>query len=151
MIKLMLPILFPSWRFFSGIGVSPRFYVGFVSTEGGTPAEWVAFRPLPRLLSIWKILKQLIHNPQWNELLFLNSCAERLFAGCSESDGDFYRQEIAMRLLNSIRVGEIAAPVDACFMCFQIRAIYSEDAPANRMGNINEVVVLQSGFYRLSE
>lgn len=146
MIKLLLPILFPSWRFFSGIGISPRFDLAFVSAEGDEPSVWIPFRPLPKTLSFWQYLKQLIHNPRWNEHLFLNSCAERLF----ENGGDFYRQEIATRLFNAICSGEVAVPEATNFMCFRIRAIYSEDAPANCIGQVKDEVVFQSDCYALA-
>lgn len=145
MIKLVLPILFPSWRFFSGIGVSPRFDVGFVSHEGDFPSEWIPFRPLPKTLSFTQNLKRLVYNPAWNELLFLNSCAERLFDG----GGEFYHQEIARHLLSAVQSGEISVPDGSCFMRFRIRAIYSEDASASHMGQIKEDVVVQSDCYVL--
>lgn len=145
-IKLVLPILFPSWRFFSGIGISPRFDVAFVASDGDEPSEWILFRPLPESLSFWQHFKRLSHNPQWNEDLFLNSCAERLFEG----GGNFYPQEIAIHLLTAIHSGEVRAPEAGGFMCFRIRAIYSEDAPANCMGQVRDEVVFQSGCYALS-
>ena len=145
-IKLMLPIVFPSWRFFSGIGVSPRFDIAFIATEGDEPSEWIPFRPLPESLSIWQHFTRLVHNPKWNEHLFLNSCAERFFEG----GGDFYQQEIATYLLNAIHSGEVNAPKTKGFMCYRIRAIYAEDAPANCMGQVRDDVVFQSGSYALS-
>ena len=145
-IKLVLPVLFPSWRFFSGIGVSPRFDIAFVAVEGDEPVEWIPFRPLPETLSFWQHFKRLLHNPQWNESLFLNSCAERLFEG----GGDFYQQEIAARLLHAVQLGELNVPNAAGFMCFRIRALYSEDAPANCMGQVRDEVVFQSGCYALT-
>ena len=145
-IKLVLPILFPSWRFFSGIGVSPRFDVAFVAAVGDEPSAWIPFRPLPEALTFWQHFKRFVHNPQWNEHLFLNSCAERLFDG----GGDFYQQEIATHLLNAIHAGEVSAAAAGRFMCFRIRAIYSEDAPANCMGRVRDDVVFQSGCYALS-
>ena len=145
MIKLLLPILFPSWRFFSGVGMSPRFDLGFTVDEATLPAEWIPFRPLPERLSLWSALKHLVHNPRWNELLFMNSCAERLFEG-----GDvFYREEIAQHLLMAIESGDITVKHPAHFMCFRIRAIYSDDAPAHCIGQIKDEVVLYSGFYAL--
>ncbi|WP_323814503.1 hypothetical protein [Cellvibrio sp. NN19] len=147
--NLLLPILFPSWRFFSGIGVSPRFDVGVVNADGDVPSEWIPFRPLPKTLSLWQQVKQFVHNPQWNELLFLNSCAERIFEGYQKENSDFYLQEIAMHLLLAVRSGEISAAESNRFMCFRIRAIYSEDTSADRIGLVRDEVVFQSGCYAL--
>ncbi len=145
-IQLVLPILFPSWRFFSGIGVSPRFDLAFVSADGNVPSEWIPFRPLPKTLTFRQQVTRFLFNPQWNELLFLNSCAERIFEG----GDDFYRQEIAKHLLDAIYSGEVRAPESDRFMYFRIRAIYSEDTTANCVGKIKDEVVFQSGCYALS-
>jgi hypothetical protein len=144
-IKLLLPILFPSWRFFSSIGPSPRIDVGFVAEESGSPESWNPFRPIPQHITLMQQLIRLFHNPQWNELLYINSCAERLFEG-----GDvFYREEIAQRLLRSIALGEVVPPANAKFMQFRIRAIYSEDTDANKMGQVKDDLFLQSQTYAL--
>ncbi len=145
LIKLLLPILFPSWRFFSSIGPSPRIDVGFIAEAGGAPESWIPFRPIPSKIMFTQQIIRLFHNPQWNELLYMNSCAERLFEG-----GDvFYREEIAQRLLKSIELGEIVSPANARFMQFRIRAIYSEDTDANKMGQVKDELFLQSQAYVL--
>jgi hypothetical protein len=144
-IKLLLPILFPSWRFFSSIGPSPRIDVGFVAEAGNSPDVWVPFRPIPSKITFTQQIIRLFHNPQWNELLYINSCGERLFEG-----GDvFYREEIAQRLLKSIALGEIVRPANAKFMQFRIRAVYSEDTDANKMGQVKDELFLQSHAYEL--
>lgn len=145
LVKLLLPILFPSWRFFSSIGPSPRLDVGFVEDESASPVAWVPFRPIPRRLTFAQQVSRVFHNPQWNELLFINTCAERLIEGGDE----FCVEEIARRLLASIARKEIATPGAAQFMVFRIRAIYSEDAAANQMGRMIEQVFLQSRAYAL--
>lgn len=145
MIKLFLPVLFPSWRFFSSIGPSPRIELGFVAQENEVPTSWVCFQPIPQKLPLVQYIVRLLHNPQWNELLFINTCAEHLFTETT----DFYREEIARRLLIAIKEGRIVAPASANFMRFRIRAIHSEPAPANQMGRINDEIFLQSRAYQL--
>lgn len=146
MLKQFLPILFPSWRFFSGIGASPRVELGFVVERDDLPDHWVAFRPIPQRLTFSQHFTRLFHNPHWNELLFINTCAERLF----ETMDEFYMDEIARRLLIVIQQGEVSASDKQQFLLFRIRAIYSEDAPANEMGSIRDEVFVQSQPYSLN-
>ena len=119
MIKLLLPILFPSWRFFSNIGASPRVEFGFVADINAQPTEWILFRPLPARVGFWRGLGRLWHNPKWNECLYVNTCAEHLF----DSHSVFYEQEIGRRLLATIAAGEYVVPHDARFMVYRIRAV----------------------------
>ncbi|PUA26518.1 MAG: hypothetical protein B0W54_22470 [Cellvibrio sp. 79] len=145
MVKQFLPILFPSWRFFSGIGPSPRVELGFVVGRDESPDYWVAFRPLPQRLTTVQHIVRLFHNPHWNELLFINTCAERLF----EAMDEFYMDEIAHRLLAAIQRGEMSIPDKQRYLIFRIRAIYSEAAPVNVMGNIRDEIFVQSRPYQL--
>ena len=145
LIKLVLPIVFPSWRFFSSIGPSPRIDLAFFKNEGESPEIWIPFRPIPLQITIGQHLTRLFHSPKWNERMYINSCAERLFEG-----GDsFYLTEISKRLLIAIEQGEIPAPENARFMQFRIRAIYSEDTDANKMGQVKDELFLQSPTYAL--
>jgi hypothetical protein len=68
-LKLLLPALLPSWRFFDSVGPSPRIEYLLDRRE---------FRPPPLMLPVWRMLARLVWNPQRNESLFLTSCAERL-------------------------------------------------------------------------
>lgn len=145
MIKLLFPILFPSWRFFSSIGPSPRIELGFVAEEAEVPIDWAPFWPIPQTLTFTQKLVRLWHNPKWNERLFINTCAERLF----ESNDDFYVEEIARRLLNAIHTGEVNVPDDAQFMAFRIRAVYTEVFAANVMGQVINEVFMTSPLYPL--
>jgi len=70
-LKLLLPALTPSWRFFDSVGPSPRI-------EYCTPEGWREFRPRPEVVTWRQMLARLFWNPERNESLFLTSCAERL-------------------------------------------------------------------------
>jgi hypothetical protein len=148
MLKLFLPIIFPSWRFFSSIGPSPRIEFGFSASPEQLPLAWHRYSPLPDSLPWRDYLRRLVYNPEWNELLFINSCAERLLEG--EGNESFYREEIARRLLGAINRGEISVPSNTSFLYFRIRAVYSEDAPPNAMGVMKDEVFLESPAYALA-
>lgn len=72
LLGLLLPALFPSWRFFKTIAPSPR-----IEFRLGT-ADWVALQVRPQTVSLAQMTWRLLWNPTWNEQLFLVSCAERL-------------------------------------------------------------------------
>ena len=122
MIKLFLPVLFPSWRFFSSIGPSPRIEFALSQNENDEPVNWQEFRPKPAKISFVKGLLLLFHNPGWNETLYINTCAERLFEGYSE----MREQEIMRRILASISVGEIIADSNFRYVTYRISAVMRE-------------------------
>lgn len=124
MLRLLLPVLFPSWRFFSSIGPSPRIYIAFLDKVDQIPTEWIEFRPLPEFISVKKGLWRLVHNPQWNETLFVNTCAEHLF----EAHSRMREQEIMWRILRAIHSGEINHTAEAKFVTYRICALIREGA-----------------------
>jgi hypothetical protein len=122
MIKLLLPILFPSWRFFSGIGPSPRFDFGFIKYTDEQPEIWQEFSVLPDKITLTKGISRLLHNPEWNERLYINTCAENLFDQYSE----FREQEIARRILSILKTQE-KLPEGYTYFCYRIRVVMNED------------------------
>lgn len=133
MLKLILPVLFPSWRFFSGIGASPRIQIALLNTADAIPEDWQEFRPRPAQLGFVQGLLRLFHNPQWNESLYLNTCAERIFEG----NVSFYGEEICQRIAKALANGEVTTG-DAAFWRYRILALESE------RGAISQIEVLVS-------
>ena len=122
MLKLILPVIFPSWRFFSSIGPSPRIHIAFLQNENAEPDNWQAFRPLPAKISLKNGSRRLLHNPEWNETLFINTCAERLFEGYSV----MREQEIMRRILAAIHCGEIKVDKAKPYVTYRISAVMRE-------------------------
>lgn len=137
MLKLLLPILFPSWRFFSSIGPSPRVDVAFVAEKNAEPQMWLPFRPLPEVVDLAAGVRRLFHNPNWNEQLYINTCAEHLF----EEFSDFYAHEIGVRLVNSVFNKEINTDSTSRYLVFRIRAITVEAGQVR-----NDVVFISQPF-----
>lgn len=75
LLRLLLPALIPSWRFFETVQPSPRVY-----WRAADDAEWAEFRPRPANVPVWVMLVRLVWNPAWNEALYAVSLAERLTA-----------------------------------------------------------------------
>jgi hypothetical protein len=92
-LKLFLPVLIPSWRFFDRIAASPRIEYTRLETPQ-SPPHWQEFRPRPAHLPFTAMVKHMFFNPRWNESLFLVSCAERL----TERETAHSVQEIATRV-----------------------------------------------------
>lgn len=122
MLTLLLPILFPSWRFFSGIGPSPRFDIGFLQQGDADPESWIDMNQLPERLSFKQGLFRMFYNSEWNDRLYINSCAEHLF----EENSDFREQEIAIRLLHLYQVKGLVFPENRDSFCYRIRVIESD-------------------------
>ncbi len=76
---LLLPAVVPSWRFFDDIAPSPRIEYCLINNTSNE-VEWQEFRPRPEHVSFPTMLKRMLFNPNWNENLFLMSCAERLMS-----------------------------------------------------------------------
>jgi hypothetical protein len=123
MLKLLLPVIFPSWRFFSSIGPSPRIEIAFLQNEHQAPQSWQEFRPRPARISLKQNLCRLFWNPQWNETLYMNSCAERLF----DAPSTMREQEIMRRLLVAVHAGEITIDAHARYLVYRIRALIRDD------------------------
>ncbi len=119
MFKYLLPVIFPSWRFFSSIGPSPRIEVGFVVDSNSEPQEWLPFRLLPKRINFTLGIQQLFHNPLWNERLYINTCAEHLFEDYSE----FREREIGQRLVAAVLNKEIVVGSEFRYLVFRIRAL----------------------------
>ncbi len=85
---LVLPALFPSWRFFDEITASPRIEI---KPPGG---PWHRFRPRPKGFSFRSLFLNIFFNHEWNEKLLLTSCAERLL----DTENPHFQQEILNRV-----------------------------------------------------
>jgi hypothetical protein len=92
-LKLLLPALIPSWNFFDVIAASPRIeYVQLQSWEE-TAADWREFQPRPEHVTLAGMLAKLFWNAQWNETLFVVSCAERLISEPTpHSENEIFRR-----------------------------------------------------------
>ena len=92
-LRLLLPVLFPSWRFFKDVGPCSVLEYRVFRAQG--PSEWYGAAPRPARLSVWDIVRRLFWNAQWNDHLFLVSCCDRLIVAPTPFAG----REIGARLL----------------------------------------------------
>ena len=141
MLKLLLPIVFPSWRFFSAVESSSRIELGFVAEAHERPVVWDLFHVLPPQLDIITSIKQLFHNPHWNELLYMNTCAEHL----GENNSVFYAQELGTRLVAAARNKKIMVDATACYLVFRIQRVSMQDETVT-----SETVFVSTAFELVS-
>lgn len=114
-IKLFLPALFPSWRFFNVVGPSPRVELSLLDGPEDAGADWRECRPRPARLGPWETLRSFFWNPRWNESLFLVTCAERIVQNAGEHSHREIRRRIRADLLRAGREADDAAPVAPYF------------------------------------
>ncbi len=105
--QYLLPALIPSWRFFDYIGPSPRMQFAIVAKPDDPVPCWQEFRPRPAHLPFAFMLWRLFWNPQWNETLYMVSCAEKLF----EKPSAMREEELLTRIAAAIARGEFADTV----------------------------------------
>lgn len=107
-LKLLLPALIPSWNFFDIITASPRVQYTLLKNKDDKAKQWTEFRPRPQKLSIQQNLLRLFYNANWNESLFLVSCAERIMLNASAQQVSHSENEILHRISREIQQNEKA-------------------------------------------
>lgn len=100
-LKLLIPALIPSWRFFDIIAPSPRIQFALLQSETTPVTEWREFRPRPAHVSFMQMLGHMFWNPVWNESLFLVSCAERIMEQPTRHSEDEILKRIKTEFVHS--------------------------------------------------
>jgi uncharacterized protein (UPF0248 family) len=138
-LKLLLPAIIPSWRFFDTIAPSPRIEFALLKTAQDAPTNWQEFRPRPFHLPISSMLKHMFWNPRWNESLFLVSCTERLM----ENGAEHSSQEIVKRIQTELRQNEVNA---IAIHYFQFRLVFVSRQGAELQKHITFISPVQHYF-----
>ena len=84
MLKLILPVLLPSWNFFDIIAPSPRVQYSLFKPSKKTTHKWKQLNPRPKKVTFIQMLFRLFWNANWNESLYVVSCSERLLVKPTE-------------------------------------------------------------------
>ena len=96
-LRLLLPAIVPSWRFFDAVTASPRLDYALLAGPDEPVRQWQEFRPRPALLTPATMLRRLLWNAQSNENLFLVSLAERLIGAGSAETAAHSQRELLLR------------------------------------------------------
>jgi len=140
-LKLLIPALLPSWRFFDTIGPSPRIQFTVLSSESETPSQWQEFRPRPATLSLAQMLRRMLWNPSWNESLFLTSCAERLCQQPTPHSEDEILKRIRKGLLTENSQHSIG---DATYLQFRLVLVKRDSAHPQQVSFQSRIEPLRS-------
>ncbi len=126
-LKLLLPAVIPSWRFFDVIAPSPR--IQFVLLNSANPpsdehCEWHEFRPRPAHLSFLQMLGRMFWNPERNESLFLVSCAERIVQQPTQHSED----EILKRIITELKSNHSGLTEKTTHLQFRLLLVQRQDS-----------------------
>lgn len=110
-LKLLLPALFPSWRFFDVIAPSPRIELALLTGPAEDSAVWRLCRPPPGRLGARDFVRRFFWNARWNESLYLATCAERLM----QNPTDHSCREIRRRLRADLQAESGGRPAASHF------------------------------------
>jgi hypothetical protein len=136
-LRLLLPALFPSWRFFDTIAPSPRIQYALLDAQQQLIADWQEFNPRPQHLPVATLLRRLLWNPGWNEMLFMTSCAERML----EQHSAHSEQEIMNRIRTSVH--QCPSPQSACYVQFRLLLIERQaDALTQQVCFVSQLAAL---------
>ncbi|MCW1428909.1 hypothetical protein [Novosphingobium sp. JCM 18896] len=101
-LRLLLPAIVPSWRFFDAVTASPRLDYALAPASDTPAGPWREFRPRPAVLTPATMLRRLLWNPQWNESLHLVSLAERLLGAASAETAAHSQRELLLRVARDL-------------------------------------------------
>lgn len=95
-IDLLLPALFPSWRFFKQVGPSPR--VEYRVVLDGQGSEWRESHPISEHVGLGRMARRMLWNPARNTQLYMVSLSERLVSGLVEHSAAELNRLIAEKI-----------------------------------------------------
>ncbi len=119
-LKLLLPILLPSWQFFKEIAPSPRIEFRLLNTPDDN-VSWQEFRPRPQKISLLSNILRFFYNAEWNETMYMVNCAESLVIEPSEHADS----EIKNRIKKYLAISGFS--LDSKFLEFRVIFINRKD------------------------
>lgn len=138
-LRLLLPAIVPSWRFFDAVTASPRIDYTPLAAPGSVE-RWREFRPRPAILTRGAMLRGLVWNAEWNENLYLVSLAERLLGDPSPATQAHSERELAVRVARHLARDRDVAP----FFRLRVRLVERDAA----LDELTSQIVYQSPAYR---
>jgi len=128
-LKLLLPAIIPSWRFFDVIAPSPRIKYRLSNGNQKPITQWKNFRPRANV-PFYKMLIRMFWNARWNEFLFVVSCAERLIENPTlHSENEIFKRidaDIKQSRLQEIEGDKNAISPDT-YLQFRIQLVNREN------------------------
>lgn len=138
-LRLLLPAIIPSWRFFDVVTGSPRLDYAVLPAPEGKAEAWQEFRPRAPELTVAEMLRRMLWNPQWNETLFLVSLSERLMRAETAETSTHSERELLLRVARHLDREGVADR--SAHLQIRLRLVRRE-GPDDRIGS--EIVYLSS-------
>jgi hypothetical protein len=138
-LRLLLPAIMPSWRFFDAVTASPRLDYALLAHPDGAGQQWQEFRPRPAVLSLGAMLGRLLWNPQWNESLYLVSLSEWLITSTSVTTEVHSQRELLLRVARHLHRN--TACDESAYLQIRLRFI-SRNGPAEQV--VSQIVYVSS-------
>lgn len=104
-LRLILPAIVPSWRFFDAVGDSPRIDHAVVATRDAPVTDWHSHDPRIGYLSPARMVHRLFWNPAWNDGLYRVSLAERLLTSDDAATVAHSERELMRRIARDLDAG----------------------------------------------
>ena len=123
-LKLLLPAILPSWNFFDVIAASPRIQFVRLNCHREMLGDWQLFQPKPDHVSFFVMLSRILWNPDWNDSLFMVSCAERIVQNSSDESVCHSENEILTRIVRDECVENNHSDVCALTEYVQFRLVF---------------------------
>jgi hypothetical protein len=109
-LRLLLPAIMPSWRFFDAVTASPRLDYALLAAADETVEQWREFRPRADSLAPTIMLRRLLWNPEWNENLFIVSLSERLMRSNNAETEAHSERELLLRVARHLHRHGLSEP-----------------------------------------
>lgn len=158
-LRLLLPALMPSWRFFDAVTASPRLDFALLAGPDDEAPLWHAFRPRPPHLGFAAMARRMVWNPQWNEALFLVSLAERLVTTDDPHTASHSQRELLLRVArhldrNRKESGLPEGPLPSLWLQIRLRLVQRAEGPhslSDETGAIDNIIPYHSTPWPLAD
>ncbi len=120
-LRLLLPAIVPSWRFFDAVTASPRVEYARLGAPDDRAETWHEFRPRAAVLNPGTMLRSLLWNPEWNENLYLVSLAERLLSATTAETERHSQRELLLRVARHL--DRHGAPDDGAYLQIRLQLV----------------------------
>jgi len=143
-LRLLMPAIVPSWRFFDTVTASPRVDYALLTASDEPVEQWREFRPRPAVLRLGTMLRRMLWNAQWNENLYLVSLAERLMSAGTEETAIHSQRELLLRVARHL---DRRGSDHQAYLQIRLRLVSRADAAAR----VTSETVYLSGLCLMAE
>jgi hypothetical protein len=101
-LRLLLPAIIPSWRFFDAVAASPRVDYAITPAPDTPNPAWAEYAPRPARVTPGAMARRMVWNAPWNEALYLVSLSERLIQHIDAHTTRHSERELLIRVARGL-------------------------------------------------